>query len=258
MVQINGRFLWHELMTTDVASAKKFYGTVVGWTAETDKDAVPGYEIWKMGDRMTGGLMTLPEEARAMDVPPHWMLYIGSDDPKATIAQALDAGAETIRPLEKLPDGLSFALLRDPQGGYFSVMHSEMHSTYEEDPDAPAEIGDFSWHELGTSDYEAAWKFYHDLFGWKLGEDVDMKPGIYRTFMASTHTGGGMYTVSPEMGPPAWMGYIRVKNLDESLQHCKDLGGKILNGPMEVPGGDRVGNCIDPQGAMFSLHELTR
>ena len=31
-------------------------------------------------------------------------------------------------------------------------------------------------------------------------------------------------------------------------------GGKVVNGPMEVPGGDRVLNAIDPQGAAFSLH----
>ena len=30
-------------------------------------------------------------------------------------------------------------------------------------------------------------------------------------------------------------------------------GGQVLNGPMEVPGGDWIINGIDPQGAPFSL-----
>lgn len=31
-------------------------------------------------------------------------------------------------------------------------------------------------------------------------------------------------------------------------------GGKIINGPVEVPGGDWIAQGMDPQGAMFSLH----
>jgi hypothetical protein len=32
------------------------------------------------------------------------------------------------------------------------------------------------------------------------------------------------------------------------------LGGKLLVGPMEVPGGDLVAQCLDPQGGAFVLH----
>jgi predicted enzyme related to lactoylglutathione lyase len=33
-------------------------------------------------------------------------------------------------------------------------------------------------------------------------------------------------------------------------------GGHVLNGPMEVPGGDRIAQCLDPQGAAFAVHQL--
>jgi hypothetical protein len=33
-------------------------------------------------------------------------------------------------------------------------------------------------------------------------------------------------------------------------------GGKIVNGPMQVPGGDWIAQGIDPQGAMFAVHSL--
>ena len=42
-------------------------------------------------------------------------------------------------------------------------------------------------------------------------------------------------------------------DLDRSIEAIKAGGGQILNGPMEVPGGDRITNGIDPQGAPFSL-----
>ena len=38
-------------------------------------------------------------------------------------------------------------------------------------------------------------------------------------------------------------------------ERIKAGGGQILNGPMEVPGGDLILNAMDPQGAAFSLHE---
>jgi len=34
----------------------------------------------------------------------------------------------------------------------------------------------------------------------------------------------------------------------------KKGGGQVMHGPMEVPGGDRVAQCMDPQRAAFALH----
>ena len=75
-----GRFAWHELMTTDVAAAKIFYGTVIGWGTRkgeaSGSDALPDYTVWTAGERPVGGLMKLPEQARAMGAPPHWLAYV--------------------------------------------------------------------------------------------------------------------------------------------------------------------------------------
>ena len=40
-----------------------------------------------------------------------------------------------------------------------------------------------------------------------------------------------------------------------AAERVKASGGQVLNGPMEVPGGDLIINCLDPQGASFSLHQ---
>jgi predicted enzyme related to lactoylglutathione lyase len=55
--------------------------------------------------------------------------------------------------------------------------------------------------------------------------------------------------------PPHWGLYFRVNDLTGALERVKANGGQVLNGPMEVPGGDQVANCMDAQGATFSLHE---
>ena len=70
------------------------------------------------------------------------------------------------------------------------------------------------------------------------------------------HTLGGMFNKPAEMpGPPSWLLYTRVKDVRTAAELVKALGGQVLNGPMEVPGGDWVVQCLDPQGAVFALHE---
>jgi uncharacterized protein len=64
-----------------------------------------------------------------------------------------------------------------------------------------------------------------------------------------------MFNISPEMPmPPGWLHYVRVDNADAAAERVKASGGQVLNGPMDVPGGDRVAQCVDPQGASFAVH----
>ncbi|MDQ3387969.1 MAG: hypothetical protein M3483_00545 [Gemmatimonadota bacterium] len=38
-------------------------------------------------------------------------------------------------------------------------------------------------------------------------------------------------------------------------QGCREQGGQVLNGPMEVPGGGWIAQCLDPQGSAFAVHQ---
>jgi predicted enzyme related to lactoylglutathione lyase len=68
---------------------------------------------------------------------------------------------------------------------------------------------------------------------------------------------GGMMNKPPQMAnvPPNWQIYFRVADVHAAVERIKANGGQILNGPMEVPGGDWVVNAADPQGAAFGLHQ---
>ena len=66
---------------------------------------------------------------------------------------------------------------------------------------------------------------------------------------------GGMATKPKNYpAPPHWVYYVKVDDLDGALARVKKDGGTVMNGPMEVPGGDRIAQCLDPQGAEFALH----
>ena len=127
----------------------------------------------------------------------------------------------------------------------------------------PVSRGRFVWYDLMTpdpdSDYEMAFSFYNELFGWEKTEEMDMgEMGIYQMFGPESDVGfsyGGMFNRSPEMPDHSfWLYYIMVPDMDVAVTLVKENGGKILNGPMEVPGGDVIAQCMDPQGAAFALH----
>jgi predicted enzyme related to lactoylglutathione lyase len=86
---------------------------------------------------------------------------------------------------------------------------------------------------------------------------MDMGPmGKYQMFNRPHGMIGGMMNKPKEMAnvPPNWQIYFRVPDVDAAAERIKANGGKILNGPMDVPDGDRIVNAMDPQGAAFGLH----
>jgi hypothetical protein len=112
-----------------------------------------------------------------------------------------------------------------------------------------------SWHELITSDHEAALRFYSQLFGWQKTDAIPGPNGTYQMYGKGGRTFGGMMTKPKDYpAPPHWLYYVKVADLDGALARVKKNDGKVWNGPMEVPGGDRVAQCVDPQGAAFALH----
>ena len=80
---------------------------------------------------------------------------------------------------------------------------------------------------------------------------------MYQMFGRNGMPYGGMYTSGAEMPmPPNWCYYVRVDNIQGAAERTAANGGKVLHGPVDVPGGDQIVMCMDPQGAMFAMHEV--
>ena len=259
---LHGTFVWYELMTTDPPAAESFYSDVVGWGTTPFEGAQIPYTMWLKDETPIGGLVRIPEGEQANGVTPNWMAHVAVDDVDATAARAKELGGEVLMGPEDIPNIGRYAVLRDPQGAVISTFRGteEMSGTPEQEP------GDVSWHELATTDHESAFRFYSELFGWEKQEAMDMgEAGVYQMYGLDGHMLGGMYNKSanlpdadrnkPQPGPPAWLYYIRVADLDDSVRKVRERGGEIVVEPMEVPGGSRIAVGIDPQGAAFGLHQ---
>ena len=248
MSDFRGRFLWFDCMTTDPDAAVAFYTAVTGWQTQVWNAGGQPYTMWAAGDRLIGGVMRMPPGAEA---PPHWMSHIGTPDVDTTVVRAQAMGAKVwVKPTE-IPTVGRFSVLSDPYGAIFSAFTP----SNPQPPESAPAIGDITWHELGTSDVAGALAFYGELFGWTAGTAMDMGPnGIYQLYKRGTKDIGGMYLKPAEMpGPPGWLYYIRVSDLEAAMAQTKEQGGQVLIGPHEVPGGDRIAICRDPQGASFAV-----
>jgi uncharacterized protein len=247
-----GRFVWYELMTTDLAAAQAFYTEIIGWTTKRWEEN--NYTMWAAGEQSVGGVMLLPEAAQKMGAPPHWVGYVATDDVDATVKKAQELGGRVYVPGTDIPTVGRFAVLADPQGATFAVYKS-LTATSGEPVEKP---GHFTWAELNSTDYESAWKFYSELFGWKPTSAMDMGPEFGKYFMfgvTAEKSMGGMSNAANMMKAPAhWLHYIVVPDIDATVALIKEKGGRVLNGPMDIPGGDRIAQCMDPQGAAFAIY----
>ena len=89
----------------------------------------------------------------------------------------------------------------------------------------------------------------------RLGRVMDIGDmGMYQMFGRGAHTLGGMFDKPDDVAVPCWLFYIRVDDVSAAVEKIEELGGQVSRGPMEVPGGDIVAQCQDPQGAAFAVH----
>ena len=247
----HGRFLWYELMTTDVGAAQAFYADVLGWG--TRDASMPGsaYTLFTVDETAVGGMVFLPEDARKTGATPQWLGYVGVDDVDAAADRVARLGGAVHVPPTDVPNISRFAVVADPQKATL-VLLKWLNYVPEQaaDPRTPGRVG---WHELLSSDWQKAFAFYTDLFGWQKADAAVDTVGTYQMFSAGGETLGGIFTKPPAVPIPFWLYYFTVGDMDAAARRVKASGGRILEGPIVLPRGNRIARCVDPQGAMFAL-----
>jgi predicted enzyme related to lactoylglutathione lyase len=250
-------FVWYELMTTDARAAEAFYRQVIGWRAADS--GMPGteYTLFSVGPAVIAGMMDLPQEACDAGARPGWIGYVAVDDVDAAAQRLQQAGGKIYRPAEDIPGVGRFAVVADPDGASFCLFRG---NSGEQPPQPPAGTpGTFGWHELYAGDLDRAWGFYSGQFGWTKDQAIDLGAmGVYQLFAAGGEAIGGMMTRPPAVPQACWLYYVNVEAIDAAVGRVTAAGGQVVSGPMEVPGGMWVAQCMDPQGAMFAVVATSR
>jgi len=241
VAQAVGKFVWHEQVSSDPKKAQEFYAQLFGWGTET----FPGsdYTMISSGGVAHGGYGQAMEGAP----PPHWLNHIQVDDVDATVEQAKQAGGKLAAGPFDMPSVGRMAIIGDPQGAYVGV--------YRPEGSWPAPEGVFVWTELGTTDADAAQRFYESVFGWTT-RDMGPEYGGYRIFHRDHDEPNGiaglMTNPSPDI-PAYWSPYVGVEDPDATVARAKELGATIAVEPMDIPNVGRFAVIRDPQGATFGI-----
>jgi uncharacterized protein len=251
MISSHGRFVWYELVTPDMAAATAFYAKVMGWSTRDASTPNVAYTLFKVGRTSVGGLVNLPEHARKMGAEPRWIGYVSVDDVDAAVDRIKQLGGAVHVPPTDIPNVSRFSVIADPQMATLVLV--KWRSPDQHQATELGKFGHVGWHELLAADWENAFAFYQEIFGWQKADADVGAMDTYQLFSAAGQTIGGMFN-KPPMAPVAfWLYYFNIGDVDAAAERVKASGGQILEGPTEVPGSGSVARCIDPQGAMFAL-----
>lgn len=243
-----GNPCWADIMTSDTAATRAFYGALLGWESDEPNEEFGGYvNFTKDGARISGAMANQSGGA----VPDVWSIYLAVADAKATCEAVVEAGGSVM--VEPLVVGTlgTMAVVVDPTGAVIGMWQPGDHTGfgYLAEPGAPG------WFELFTRDYEASRTFYADAFGWDLHKVSDEDDFKYSTLHEGEAQAAGIMDAGsflPEGVPPHWSIYFAVDDVDASLARVTELGGSIEMPAEDTPYG-RLATAVDPTGARFKL-----
>ena len=255
-----GSFIWYELMTPDADAAATFYGAVVGWKIAGRSDAPAGGQDYRMIGRRdggnAGGILQLTQDMLQHGARPTWLGYLQVTNVDAAVADIEADGGTLLMPTRKLPVG-TIAMVADPMGTPLYVMDPIPPP---DQPTAKSDVFDVAaaqrvrWNELASPDLPRARSFYARHFGFEFNETLPMGPLGDYCFIDHGGVRLGAIMQKPAHSPIAtWLFYFGVPSVATAKTAIENGGGRIINGPHEVPGGNWIVIAIDPQGAPFGV-----
>lgn len=245
-----GRFVWHELMTTSAERAQQFYAALFPeWSflpAPSTRDAA-FIRIALQGIPI--GAIIQPA---ASPVVCGWVGHVSVDNCDDAVLRARAHAGQCLLPPVTLPGDARLALLTDPAGARITAVEnlrrSEPHAGLDQ------QSGTFAWDELLTTDPEAARSFYQSVFGWSAVDVPLGMAGSYTLFKSSGRDAAGLLAMpSDATSRSHWLPYVAVDEPDDRAARASRLGAETFVPPREVPGFGLFSVHADPGGAYFAL-----
>jgi predicted enzyme related to lactoylglutathione lyase len=241
-----GKVVWHDLVTPDMDKAKNFYAGLFDWSFEELSD---GYALARHNGRLVAGVAKLDRSGRSSN----WLPLVSVPDMDRLLTEATVAGGKIILKPFDLPSRGRVAVLRDPQGAAFGVVQS----SHGDPADRKADVNEWLWNEVWTDDVPSAVTFYQTVGGYRLAEKTvgDIQ---YRFLERDGQPRVGLLDKpSPHIGN-TWVAYIRVADVDATVNKAKALGGNVLMAPTVTVRNGTVAVIADPNGAGFVVQEWNK
>ena len=240
-----GKFVWFELVTSDLKTAQSFYGEVLGWKVRAFPVLGSTYDMVYLGETMLGGYAPTKQGERS-----RWDSYVSVDDVDSSARTAAAAGGKVLVAPFDAPGVGRLARIADPQGAELFLFKKDSDDPVDT---AVAPLGGWLWNELHTTDPAGAVSFYEKVVGYT-GRAMDMGPaGTYHIVSRSGQDRGGITGHLQPGFPPHWLPYVSVDDADATLARVEKNGGKTLMGAHDIPGIGRFGIIADPTGGVLAV-----
>ena len=243
---INGKVVWHDLVTPDLEGAKSFYGGLFGWSFE---DASENYTLVKNDGRLIGGMALLKSSVYSS----YWVPLVSVRDVDQAVEATTSAGGERLVTSFNVPGRGRVGVLKDPRGAAFGVV-----KTTQGDPvDRVPGPNDWMWNEVWTDDVAASGSFYQENFGYDLKEETVV--GVKHTLLTTGIVPRvGVVKKSDPKIANTWVAYVRVADIEATLSKARSLGATVLLAPTAEVRNGNVAILADPHGAGFVVQEVSR
>lgn len=249
-----GKVIWVDLITPDLADAKRFYGGLFGWTFQDIHTGDTDYSVALLDGAPVGGLVhrtIRPGESRH----PSWLTFISVQDVDEAERIILAKGGKVLSQPRTYAQRGRQAVFADPQGAVFAVLQSSSG-----DPqDVLAAPGEWIWSSLLTRDPDAEAAFYQAVFGYEVFA-LPSDDGLEHLLLSTNNYARASSNALPPKASklhPHWLNYVRVISAADAVAKVKSLGGRVLVAQYPDRHGVLVAVVADPAGAPFGLIEWT-
>lgn len=236
-----GKFVWHDLLTSDIETAKEFYGPLFDWSFEQGER----YVAIKRGGQRIGGMVHVDENANEHHVA-RWITSLSVANVDKAVELLVKRGGKVHEGPAEIGRRGRVAFVSDPNGAQLALINSGNG-----DPiDQPIEAGTWLWHELWTDEPKESIAFYVELAGYTSVEDL----GDYWLLKTGERWRAGVRSLFERELEQRWVPVIRVKNARQTSELAVSLGGSII-----IAAGDgdteHVALLADISGALFMVQE---
>ncbi len=239
-----GKIVWHDLASPDPELSSKFYKSVFDW------DAVPFGEgnnkvwIFRKGDMPVALMAYYKSENNSGE----WIGAISVPDVEKAALAAKSMGAKILKKPISVEDRGVISFIQDPQGANISLIKL----TNGDPASKPAELDTFLGQELWSNEPNNSIDFYSSVLGYTT---IQTKDGSidYTIFKYGDQNCAGMLKNPASNVRSHWVPYIRVADVNMTIEKAKNAGAQVLINPSPEIRNGSVALLLDPTGAPFAV-----
>lgn len=239
-----GKIVWHDLASPDPELSSRFYKSVFNWDAIAFGEGDNKVWVFRKDDKPVALMAYYKSENSSGE----WIGAISVPDVEEASMTAKSKGAKILKKATNVDNRGVISFIQDPQGAHISFIRL----TNGDPENKPAEIDTFLGQELWSNEPNNSADFYSSVLGYTTSQTKDGNID-YTIFKYGDENCAGMLQNPAPTVRSHWVPYIRVADVNITVEKAKDAGAQVLISPSPEIRNGSVALLLDPTGAPFAV-----